>query len=310
MKTTFVEHKFSAASLALIEQANKFLADYESQGLIVTLRQLYYLFVARGLVTNKQTEYKRIGSIISDARLAGLVDWSLMEDRTRTLRTISHWTTPSSIIDAVARQYKEDLWRTQKVRIEVWIEKDALVGVIEKACRELRVEYFACRGYASQSSQYEAGQRMERYRSARQTPIILHLGDHDPSGIDMSRDNKDRLSMFAGAPIEIRRLALNMYQLQKYKPPPNPAKESDSRADSYIEKFGHESWELDALEPSMIDKLIRDEILTLRDEDKWEEAAEEEAEHRAALQAVSDQWENVQAFVEENKGTDEEEDQE
>jgi len=297
MKTLFVSHKFKPSSLLIIEKANEILADYESQGLILTLRQLYYQFVARGIVDNKQTEYDKIGAIISDARLAGLVDWSLMEDRTRSLRRITHWETPQDIISAVAQQYKEDLWRDQEVRIEAWIEKDALVGVIEKVCREMRIEYFACRGYSSQSAQYEAGQRLARYRKAGQMPVILHLGDHDPSGMDMSRDNEERLSMFAGGPIELRRLALNMDQIQKYSPPPNPAKETDSRAKEYIRKYGNESWELDALEPSMIDKLIRDEVLALRDEDKWEAAEQEEEEHRAALQLVSDRWRQVQTYV-------------
>lgn len=265
-----------------------------SRAWCLTLRQLYYQFVARGMIPNKQTEYKRLGSVINDARLAGLIDWSMMEDRTRTVRGVTHWSDPSSIVEAVAKQYKEDLWRDQKFRPE---EKDALVGVIERACRDLRVDYFACRGYTSQSAQYEAGQRFQRNQMAGQTPVVFHFGDHDPSGIDMTRDNTDRLSMFARIGVDVRRLALNMSQVEQYDPPPNPAKETDSRASEYIRRFGGQSWELDALEPTVIDRLIRDNINELIDRRKWNATLREEEANREALQATSDRWDDVCEFV-------------
>ena len=297
MKEQFIERRFSEGSLDLIEKANVILGEYDAQGLVLTLRQLYYQFVARGMIPNKQTEYKRLGSVINDARLAGLIDWSMMEDRTRMMRGITHWDNPATIIKAVATQYKEDLWRSQKFRPEVWIEKDALVGVIERACQDLRVDYFACRGYTSQSAQYEAGHRFRRYRKAGQKPVVFHFGDHDPSGIDMTRDNADRLAMFAGMDVEVRRLALNMSQVEEHNPPPNPAKETDSRASEYIIRFGGESWELDALEPTVIDGLIRSNINALIDRQKWNAALREEEANREALQATSDRWDDVWEFV-------------
>lgn len=297
MKELFVERKFSAASLDMIVRANVILEEYKQQDLVLTLRQLYYQFVARGMLPNKQAEYKRLGSVISDARLAGLVDWSMMEDRTRRLRSIAHWSDPSSIVDVIARQYQEDLWRDQKWRPEVWIEKDALVGVIEGVCEELRIDYFACRGYASQSAQYEAGQRMQGYIARCQQPIIFHFGDHDPSGMDMTRDNKDRLSLFTGMGVKVQRLALNMAQVDQYNPPPNPAKESDVRSTKYIAEFGSESWELDALEPTVIGNLIRDNVSRLIERPKWNAAMKKETANRAALEAVSERWDDVRDFV-------------
>lgn len=299
MRERFIDRKFSAASAAIIETANDILAEYESQGLVLTLRQLYYQFVARALIPNKQSEYKRLGSIINDGRLAGLIDWDMMEDRTRNLRTISSWDSPASIVDVVAKQYQEDLWASQMYRPEVWIEKDALVGVIERACRELRVEFFACRGYSSQSAQYEAGQRFRRYIEAGQTPVVFHFGDHDPSGIDMTRDNADRLSMFAVEEIDVRRLALTFEQVEQYNPPPNPAKESDSRHASYAAKYGDESWELDALEPTVIDNLIRTNVESLINKKKWKAAQKAEQENRDKLVLVSNRWDDVAEFVSE-----------
>lgn len=290
----FVDRKFQEGSLALIEKANEIIEQYQAQGFTLTLRQLYYQFVSRDLIPNKQSEYKRLGSVINDARLAGLIDWSAIEDRTRNVRTVSTWDDPAQIVEAIAEQYKEDLWDSQDYRPEVWIEKDALIGVIEPVCRRFRIPYFACRGYASQSETYAAGKRFEDIAYKGQTPVVLHLGDHDPSGIDMTRDNTDRLAMFAREDVEVRRLALNMDQIKRYRPPPNPAKETDSRAESYIARFGGKSWELDALDPTVIDALIENEIRTLIDEARWDDAKACEDKQRATLKSASENWGKIE----------------
>lgn len=274
----YVNKKFQQSTLDVINAANKIIKIYENQGLTLTLRQLYYQFVSRGLMPNSLQSYNRLGSIINDGRLAGLISWTAIEDRTRFLRGHETFESPEEAIKQVKEEYKRDLWFNQHYRPEVWIEKDALTGVIEGICDALRVNYFACRGYSSQSEQWRAGQRFARYIQNGQRPIVFHLGDHDPSGIDMTRDNQDRLSMFAGVPIQVIRLALNMEQVDQYAPPDNPAKMTDSRAAAYVEQFGDSSWELDALEPSVLRDLIRDSVLRFRDEAKWDEAIKAENE--------------------------------
>ena len=163
MTEQFIEKSFATASLDIIRQANAIIRDYAAQGFRLTLRQLYYQFVARDLIPNTQRSYKRLGNIISDARLAGLVDWDAIEDRTRNLESNPHWDDPAAIIAAAARSFRLDKWETQPCRVEVWIEKEALVGVIERICRNLDVDYFACRGYVSQSEQHAAGKRFAGY---------------------------------------------------------------------------------------------------------------------------------------------------
>jgi hypothetical protein len=301
-KEQFVSRTFRPATLAIIDAANTIIAEYQRDGFVLTLRQLYYQFVSRALIENKQTEYDRLGSIINDGRLAGLIDWSAIEDRTRNVRRVTTWDDPADIIDAVAKQYKEDLWADQEYRPEVWIEKDALIGVIEPVCARWRLPYFACRGYSSQSEQYRAGKRFAALHENEQLPLVLHLGDHDPSGIDMTRDNADRLAMFAGDEVEVRRLALNMDQVQRYRPPPNPAKESDGRAVGYIERFGRQSWELDALDPHVIDRLIEDEVKSILDRAAWARAKLHEDDKRKTLARASEKWKSVEAFL--KKGND------
>lgn len=284
---------FRADSRQLIETANQIIAEYQAQGFDLTLRQLYYQFVARGIIPNKDSEYKRLGSVVNDARLAGLIDWLAIVDRTRFLRVQPAWDSPSSIVEACAQQFSIDLWKRQRYRPEVWIEKDALVGVIEGVCNELHVPYFSCRGYTSQSEMWVASQRLLKHEHRDQVPVILHFGDHDPSGIDMSRDIQDRLELFTEGRIVFDRLALNMPQVEEFSPPPNPAKVTDSRARVYIEEFGHESWELDALEPVTIATLIRDSIAKLRDQEVWDEDIETRDRGRDQLSAIADNWQDV-----------------
>jgi len=288
MKQLFVDKNFKQASMDIIYDANRIIDEYREQGFILTLRQLYYQFVARDLLPNTQQSYKRLGSIINDARLAGLVDWSSIEDRTRNVRGNYHYSGPRQAIQDALDSYEIDMWSNQPERIEVWIEKEALAGVIAGVCNELDVSYFACRGYVSQSEQWRAYRRARYYESnSGQTTRILHFGDHDPSGIDMTRDNQDRLNLFMGWPaVKVDRLALNWDQIEEFSPPPNPAKMTDSRFASYADQYGTESWELDALEPSVMTELIRNYVLEHRDPDLWEAKDMERRDHKFRLQGI------------------------
>lgn len=296
-KICYVEKKFGADRLSTIKQVNQIIVEYKEQGFELTLRQLYYQFVARGLIENKFREYKNLGDVVNDGRLAGLIDWDAIVDRTRNLQTVGHWESPASIIESCALAYHIDRWKTQAYRPEVWIEKDALIGVIEGVCTRNDVPYFSCRGYTSQSELWAAGMRLAKYGENGQTPIVFHLGDHDPSGIDMTRDIEERLKMFAGVEVEVRRLALNMPQVKKYNPPPNPCKLTDSRADGYVATHGGQSWELDALDPKVIDNLIQTEIRSIRDEKEWEEAFEKESDEKLQLQNLSDRWTKITKYL-------------
>jgi len=225
----FIPWKPHAATLTVVEQANTIVEEYLAQDFRLTLRQLFYQFVARGLLENLFTQYKRLGIIVRNARDGGLIDWDAIEDRTREVNTHAFWNSPSHIISDDAEVYREDLWKGQRYRPEVWIEKDALIGVIEDVCTELRVPYFAHRGNNSQTLQYQAGKRFARYLDQGLIPLVLHLADHDPNGIDMTRDNIERLALYARADIEVRRIALNMDQVRRYNPPPSFVKEGDTR---------------------------------------------------------------------------------
>jgi hypothetical protein len=297
-KIRYQRFDFKEATIQLIEKADEILTDLAFQGFTVTLRTLYYQLVSRNIIANKESEYKRLGSIINDARLDGSIDWLHIADRTRNLAGLNHWRSPEQIIQAVEPSFLLDGWEAQKYRPEVWIEKDALVGVIEGICHELDVPFFSCRGYVSQSEMWRAGKRLLRYVANGQRPMIFHLGDHDPSGLDMTRDIRDRIKLFMGGnKFDLTRLALNKAQIEEYDPPPNPTKVTDSRANGYIALHGDSSWELDALEPRIIRDIIREAILGVRDEAEWAAVLTKQEEGRKLLGLVAAHWDEVATLL-------------
>jgi hypothetical protein len=294
----FIPWKPHAATITVVEQANAIMSEYQAQGLWLTLRQLFYQFVARALLENAFNQYKRLGTIIRNARDAGLVDWDAIEDRTREVTVHTFWNDPVGIIGDAAASYREDLWSGQRYRPEVWIEKDALIGVIEAVCTELRVPYFAHRRNNSQTLQHQAGKRFAEYLDQGLIPLVLHLADHDPNGIDMTRDNRERLALYSRADIEVRRIALNMDQVERYRPPPSFVKEGDTRASGYRRRFGtDECWELDALSPVVIADLIRTEIEGLIDQKVWKAAFATERRNGKLLAGIAQNWSKVEKVL-------------
>lgn len=346
----YIDKTFKPDTLRVIGQANQICAEYARHGLTLTLRQLYYQFVARGLLVNEQKEYKRLGDILNDARMAGRMDWDYLVDRTRNLVALPHWDDPVDIIEATAHSYRTDRWAQQPLRMEVWIEKDAGIGVIEDVCRRNDVPYFSCRGYTSVSEIWAGAQRIRRYLESGQDVVVLHIGDHDPSGLDMSRDIEDRLRLFidkdqehavtdrlietltaeVGADevlatwqaldedeqhnralatrralggdgwgeVTVRRIALNFDQIERYNPPPNPAKSTDARYRRYVRDTGlDESWELDALDPLVLQDLIQDAIDEVRDADSWQQATDRMETDRELLTRTAQHWPDVVAFL-------------
>lgn len=303
---------------------------YQAQGYDLSVRQLYYQLVAADRIPNNLQSYKQVVNVVDKARMSGRMDWHMIVDRTRHLNGNQHWNTPDEIVDAAARGFRIDKWEGQPRRVEVWVEKEALAGVIGRVAGQEDVDNFACRGYSSSSAMWRAAQRFLGYWHEGQAVTILHLGDHDPSGIDMTRDIRDRLELFLsvdwvrdnqwrfpseplytkyaevvedlatrvqGTPLEIHRIALNMDQVQAYQPPPNFAKQSDSRYQAYRDEYGPDCWELDALEPSVLADLIRDHIRALRNDSAYADRVEEEERERALLARLTGRWDEVSEYL-------------
>jgi hypothetical protein len=291
MREAFKERTFRAESLEVIDLVIGILDDYAAQGYTLTLRQVYYQLVARGHVPNSLESYKRIGDLVNEGRLAGLIDWSRIEDRARETVTPAHWTSAAEIAEAAAKQYRVDHWADQPWHVEILVEKQALEGVLEPVAKRWDLPFTANKGYLSQSMVYQIAKRLGDCHDNGQEIRLLYLGDHDPSGLDMDRDLGDRLRLFTRdeVRIEVVRLALVMDQIEQYRPPENPAKITDSRAEAYIARHGASSWELDALEPKIMVSLVDAAVEEVIDRDRWDEAEERQAAGRKQLRAFAAQ---------------------
>lgn len=198
-KQAYKNIRFRSDSLELIERVNSIVIEYDEQGYELTLRQVYYQLVARGFIPNNERSYKNLGNLINDGRLAGLIDWHSIVDRTRFIRRNSHWSTPQSVINSAKYSYMLNRWNDQPNYVEVWVEKDALIGIVSQVCK--------------------------------------------------------------------------------------------------ISRFGHECWELDALEPKVITQLIEDEVTALIDYDLFNAIAAQENRDKANIQLICDRYDEVVDYL-------------
>lgn len=310
MKQEFRPVNLRVESRLLVNQCNDIIADYLSQGLRLTLRQLYYQLVTKNVIPNVEKSYKKLSGLVSDARLSGLMDWDAIEDRVRRPRSNSEWDDIVDLVDSALASYRLPRWAGQEHYVELWVEKDALAGVLAPMASKYHVTMMVNRGYSSQSAMYEAADRFiracypgcsieeveyaeddnETYLPGdmEKQPILLYLGDHDPSGEDMVRDIQSRLEMFGLRDIQVIKIALTMDQVKRYNPPPNPAKRTDPRAHDYVAKHGAVSWEVDALPPNVLTKIIQVSIEEFVDLDMMQKIKDQEEEDKGRLRKAAE----------------------
>lgn len=283
MKEAFEDWNPQRVTIETVAHAIGIIQEYQAQGLKLTLRQLYYQFVSRDLIPNTQRSYQKLGKTIGKARMAGLIDWNAIEDRGREPDVPNHFSDLDELIETALGAYKLDRWSGQEHYCELWVEKAALAGVLEPMARRYHVTLMVNKGYSSLSAMYESAKRIVKERGGRWA-TVFYLGDHDPSGEDMVRDIQYRLNVFSGfSGIEVEKIALTREQIDRYGPPPNPTKLTDSRAKQYIKQHGRDSWEVDALEPRVLQKVVSSAIEGILDIALMDEVKRQEDEDRERL---------------------------
>lgn len=284
----------------ILEHALRIQEAYAKQRMTLTLRQLYYRFVAEGICESGQVHYKRIGDTLTDARYNGSFPIEGLEDRGRDIHEGSFKRYETGIEDALddaagmfrglpSFLLRRARWAEQETHVSVWVEKQALEGVFQPVCDELGVSWFAAKGYPSVSALWEWLQQVSRATSHEDDSsrrhfvgtemewtenyfghadrcVVLYFGDHDPDGWEIPRSAERNIRKLMDVKdldidIEFRRIALNMDQVDTYNPPPFEAKMSSARYAGYVEEHETENaWELDALEPVVLRDLIREEV--------------------------------------------------
>lgn len=279
----------------VIENIINIVDDYAAEGYILTLRQLHYQLVTNNWIINHDTAYKKLGNILDDCRYAGIIDWNAIEDRGRVPYI------PYSVIDVedalndTVEQYRLNRQRGQKNAIELWTEKDALSGILRRTTQKYHIQLVVNKGYTSSSAIYNAYQRVVGNIRNKQFTTILYFGDHDPSGLDMIRDIRERLTLMlskgeyqidAESFLEVLPIGLTMEQIRKYNLPPNPTKLTDSRSDKYIANFGKTCWEVDALKPQVLTQIVETNIVKVINVKLYKEVVAEEKEGVEELKQI------------------------
>jgi len=275
-----------------IVKINSILAEFAGQR--VSVRQLYYQLVTKNIIANQDEEYRRVQTLVTDARYAGLIDWDVIEDRNRDPMRPQEFGSGRHVLESAASGFRMDRWESQPFYLELWVEKAALAGILAPICDDYHVTLMVNRGYSSASAMKESADRI-RVRSMPSKvaphghrPTVIYIGDHDPSGEDMVRDIRDRLLEF-GVPswLDVRKLALTWDQIQEHNPPPNPVKVKDSRAQAYVDKYGDESWEVDALPPKTLDLMVRKCISSYIDKKAMQDVITRENVIKAKIKAYA-----------------------
>lgn len=253
----------------IIANALEEIENYEAG--VLTLRALHYRLVGRGM-TNDTNHYKKVVSAMKVARWDGRVAFETFSDHDRQ---VLGWTaySPTTVEDAVRsgkeqiqawmRSYSKNLWENQNTYIEVWIEKKALQGVFQPVCRDMSVGLAPCKGYPSLTFLNDASKRFKSAEYSGKEIKIIYFGDYDPSGEDIPRSVRENL-MRLGVDVEVDRRLLLHDQVVAWKLPPAPAKKTDSRTAKWD---GLGQVELDAVEPSKIQRILRKAIESHIDED-------------------------------------------
>lgn len=272
--------------------------DYNSQGYNLTLRQLHYQLVSANAIVNHQTAYKKLGTILDDCRYAGIIDWDNIVDRGRSLNYPWYENSVKSALENTALTYRLERQIGQYNHVEVWTEKDALSEIFSRSTNKYGVGLCVNKGYTSSSAIYKAYERFADVANQGRKVVILYFGDHDPSGLDMIRDVRERIffmmlngelvdekAMAVGA-LEVIPIGLTMKQIKQYKLPPNPAKLTDTRANAYIKKFGMQSWEVDALKPEVLTAIVESNIEEQIDMDLYNEKMIQEEKERKQIKSL------------------------
>ncbi len=282
------KQKWQAVQSVFLDEITGIIDEYEQQDIILTIRQLYYQLVARDIIPNAKEIYIKVCAFITKARYAGFIDWDSIEDRGRVPKKASEWRDINNLIDSAVYGYRLPRWDDQDYYVELYCEKQAMESVLYPIARKYHIYFGVNKGYSSASTLYTIAQRIEQKINEDKKAVLLYLGDHDPSGLDMVRDIRTRICEFMRLDedddcFSVVQLALNLEQIKQYNPPPNPARTTDPRSNWYHLEYGDKSWELDALEPKVLMQITEDGILEYLNLKKYKATIKREDKEKQAL---------------------------
>jgi hypothetical protein len=252
----------------------------------MTVRQCFYRLVSVGVIQNSVADYRRVSQVLTTARNDGRIEFSWIVDRSRQNYATSTWTDLREFGECVLYSYRRDNWQDQPNYVEVWTEKDAIVGSILALTEKWAVTIRAQRGFNSTTCAHAVAELFCQKNDEGKDIKVFYLGDWDPSGAAIEDDVAHRVSEYGSGPFDIVRLAIHKSDIAKFNLPPLRVKSSDPRASEFVLRHGSKAVELDALPPTelreRLETAIRDEV----EGEAWERAMTIEQAHRETTERI------------------------
>lgn len=289
---------------ALIDAAISILAEQNP----MTIRQLFYRLVSKSRVPNSLASYQMVSRIMTKCRDDGRCPFEWIADRSRPVYAATGFDDAVEYAATMRDGYRKNLWATQPEHVEVWVEKDAIIGSIEDVCNELGVTIRVGRGYWSTT----AAHGIAKIFASIDKPItVFYCGDHDPSGQNIQSELYARIQEYGSGDFVMERLAISKDDITEFNLPPLPVKSSDPRASQFVRTHGNECVELDALPPTELRRRIQETVEQHIDDELWEAAKEIEKKEKSRIQDSMNQfssmtdddapsWEMFKALQEDN----------
>lgn len=278
----------------------------------MTLRQLYYRLISAGVLGNSQQEYKRLGNVMTRLREAGSLPRTWIVDHVRSTFKPSSWSGLADFSETVRQAYRKNFWANLSEHVEVFVEKDAIAGTIQPVTYECDVALRVCRGYSSVSF---AGEIADLWKEIKKPIFAYYLGDFDPSGFDLERDLREKLERYSSRHGFERnvgrfdeeyfekyidwaarhafvwtRLAVRDVDFTDHNLIALPVKEADRRSKKFIEEYGEDCAEVDALPPTELRRRVEEAINQHINQGEWKQLQDAERIEKESLDRVVEQW--------------------
>jgi len=270
MKIRYTGHSFSKHNGVLIKQINSMFEAYAGQGYQITLRQLYYYLISKHKMGNTAAKYKALAKLVEDACLSGDIDWNWLQASRRMSRGF-FYKKPLDILQTCTQKFRVDPWAPQSSRVEVWVNKDNLLDTVKKMCAEYSVPVMSCQNL-SIAEMHNCAKRIVNNRENYQGTNIIYLSDHDPDGYSTHHKITKTMRLFChtyATKFSFEKAAISPGTVNRYNLIPAPGVVQDA---FYKKEYGELTWELEALPPSALHKIILSAIEKYLDRDLFKQA--------------------------------------
>ena len=264
----------------LLNHVKAVLDEYRDH-LPLTIRQIFYRLVGSRGYDKTERAYARLCDVLGRARRAGMIPFGAIRDDGTILRTPQAWDSADEMVAAAiaaAENFRLDRQRGQPARLIICVEAAGMVPQIERIADPYGIPVHSSGGFDSLTAKHALARLLARWRCA----WVLHVGDHDPSGVHVFSSLTEDVTAMAerlnmSAEIEFARLAVTPDQAVAMNLPSAPPKPTDRRA------FAGETWQVEAIPPDALAEIVEQAILTRRDPAATDALLAKESKIRATL---------------------------